>query len=126
MSPQTHGPVPHLSRHDDCDRPGRGLARGPWPGTREQQYRKHPSRAQRAAATGTPPRRHPLAAALLARQLGDRKRQAPNAKQPRRLGRRPFPPLLFLPQRQRNGCHFETSGLCPRGQAPRDSQQMSE
>lgn len=59
-------------------------------------------------------------------QLGDRKRQAPNAKQPRRLGRRPFPPLLFLPQRQRNGCHFETSGLCPRGQAPRDSQQMSE
>ncbi|KAM7064053.1 uncharacterized protein WM277_004784 [Molossus nigricans] len=42
----------------------------------------------------------------------DRKRQAPDAKQPRRLGRRPFPPLLFLPQ-WRSGCHFETSGAVP-------------
>lgn len=66
---------------------------------------------------------HSLPLPLLYSQHRDRKRQAPNAKQPRRLGRRPFPPLLFLPQRW-SGCHFETSGLCPRGQAPRDSQQM--
>lgn len=50
---------------------------------------------------GTPPRR---------RSQGDRKRRAPDAKQP---GGRPPPlPAPSLPPAA-SGCHFETSGLCP-------------
>ena len=90
-------PDPMAQSHiSSADPPGKGLPSGPWVGTRRQKYQKHPTQAHRAEATCPPPRRHPLNWCCRTR-CEDRKRQAPNAKQPRRLGRRPFPPLLFLP-----------------------------
>lgn len=69
---------------------GKGLQAGHW----EVAVPEVPSLGP-AATDIPPPRRHPLTACRT--RSRDRKRQAPNAKQPRRLGRRPFPPLLFLP-----------------------------
>lgn len=73
---------------------GRGWLETPWPGTGRQQYRKqYPAGSSDGHSAASPPTR----CCRCRTRSRDRKRQAPNAKQPRRLGRRPFPPLLFLP-----------------------------
>lgn len=93
---------------------GRGWLETPWPGTGRQQYRKqYPPQAQRAAAMGIPPRRHPLAAAAaaLAAETGRGKRPTQNS--PGGWAAAPSRPFSSSPQWQRSGCHFETSGAVP-------------
>lgn len=105
-------PVPQLfGHHHNCDRPGKGLASDPLAGHWEAAVPEAPfpgpaGSIEGHSAASTPTR------CLCRTRSRDRKRQAPNAKQPRRLGRRPFPPLLFLPAATADAI-LKPPGLCP-------------
>lgn len=88
---QTHNSLATTITAINLGGAGKGLQAGHW----EAVFPEVPSVGPAATDIPPPPRRHPLTACRT--RSRDRKRQAPNAKQPRRLGRRPFPPLLFLP-----------------------------
>lgn len=100
-------PGPHLSCH--TDRPGKRL-----PGGRQSWEQQDGVPSQ---PSGRSPARHPLAVPAAETGRGER----PTQNSPG--GRAAAPPAPSLPPAE-SGCHFETSRLCPRGQAPRDSQQM--